>query len=131
VTKAMLCTECIDIVAPSRDWQTSRAWRWCECGAAGVRWRDGTAGLLEVTSTGGRAHVRVLGINNTFLRLAVARPPADAEGWRALHQLTCAEVESHYLFHAERRACWALIVRPGESGDVIFVDYTDAKADQP
>jgi hypothetical protein len=129
LTKAMLCINCSDLVAPHRDWQTDRAWRWCECGGAGVRWRDGTAGLLEVTSADGPAAVRVLGINNSFLVAAVAQPPPHAEGWRDLHRQACAEVTPNYLFHQDRRACWALIVRPGESSDVTFVDYAEAKAE--
>lgn len=129
MTKAMVCTECSDIVAPSRHWQTSRAWRWCECGGAGVRWRDGSAGVLEVTSAAGRQGVRVLGLANSFLNAAVAEPPADAQGWRALHAQACGNIPPYYLFHADRRSCWALVVRPGESGDVIFIDYAEAKAD--
>lgn len=125
MTKAALCVACSDIVSPLRDWQGDRSWRWCQCGHAGVRWRDGDRGLLEVTSLYGPASVRVLGLSNSFLIMAVADPPSDAEAWRDLHATCAAEVDPHYLFHASRRACWALVIRPGETGDVTFVPYAD------
>jgi len=131
VTKAAICTHCSDIFSPLRDWQTDRSWRWCQCVHSGVRWADGARGLIEVTSMHGPAHVRVLGVNNSFLGLAVNTLLADAAAWRALHERTCAEVQPHYLFHAEKRNCWALIVRPGESGDITFVDWAAARYPQP
>jgi hypothetical protein len=133
VTKAALCTHCWDIVSPRRAWQTDRSWRWCECDHSGVRWRDGAKGLVEVTSLHGPDGVRVLGINNQFLECAVSSNPyADdglrsAEQWRNLHELASERVEPHYLFHRDRRNCWALVVRPEESGDVSFVQYVIAK----
>lgn len=127
--KALLCVGCTDIVAPHRAWRTNRAWRWCECGHAAVRWRDGRAGTLEVTSADGRAGVRVLGLDNAFLNAAVADPPSDAQGWRDLHGRVCGNIPPYYLFHADNRACWALIVRPGESDDVIFVDHAEVRAE--
>ena len=126
--KALLCGGGCDIKETKREWRTDRSWRWCQCGESAVRWRDGDAGLLEVTSAGGRQHVRVLGINNAYLGLAVNHPPAIAAGWRELHHVTCAEIAPHYLFHADRRDCWALVVRPGESGDITFVEYAEATA---
>ena len=130
MTKAALCLNCADIFSPYRH-DTDR-WRWCACEGAGVRWRDGDRGLLEVTSLGGSDQVRVIGINNRFLAAAVSRNPYTADGsrsneqWRAIHEDTCAEVEPHYLFHKDKRACWALIVAVGESGDVFFIPYPEA-----
>lgn len=131
MTKAAICVHCSDILAPLRNWETDRSWRWCQCDHSGVRWADGARGLIEVTSMHGPDHVRVLGINNDFLGLAVGARLADAAAWRALHKLTCTEVGSNYLFHEANRNCWALIVRPGESGDVTFVDWVAARYPQP
>jgi hypothetical protein len=131
VTKAAICVHCADIFAPLRNWETDRSWRWCQCDHSAVRWADGARGLIEVTSMHGPDHVRVLGINNAFLGLAVGNRFADAAAWRALHKLTCAEVEPNYLFHADNRDCWALIVRPGESGDVTFIDWVKARQPRP
>jgi len=134
MTKAALCVSCADIVAPYRDWRTDHRWRWCECDHIGVRWRDGARGLIEVTALHGPDTVRVIGINNSFLGLAVTPAPQredgvrSAEQWRALHDYTCSRVEPHYLFHADQRNCWALIVKVGESGDVIWVDWADVRA---
>lgn len=128
MTKAALCVSCSDILAPYRDWQTDRRWRWCQCDGMAVRWRDGTRGLIEVTSLGGPEHVRVIGLSNMFLQEAVARQTPGGAWWRQLHE-NCAEVtEPHYLFSKENRNCWALVVRVGESGDVDFVDYETARA---
>jgi hypothetical protein len=133
MTKAVICVHCSDIVSPRRDWQADRSWRWCECDHAGVRWRDGARGLLEVTAVHGPDYVRVLGINNLFLQAAVSANPYSTDGgrtfeqWRALHDLACDRVETNYLFHRGKRNCWALVVRVGESGDVTFIDYADAK----
>ena len=126
MTKAAFCLNCADIVAPYRHEDGGR-WRWCDCDAMGVRWRDGERGLLEVTSLGGPNHLRVLGINNNFLPAAVQTgPTCTPDEWRALHQNAAELVEAHYLFHKDKRACWALIVAVGESGDVFFVPYSDA-----
>jgi hypothetical protein len=132
VTKAALCVQCSDIVAPRRAWRTDRSWRWCECGQAGVRWRDGNAGLIEVTARYGPENVRVIGLNNVFLAMAVndfndaGRGRTD-EQWRTLHTFTAEQAGPGYLFHRSHRDCWALVVRPGESGDVTFVPYLTAK----
>jgi len=138
VTKAALCITCSDIVSPYRDdgglvvGAEPGSWRWCQCTETGVRWRDGARGLVEVTSLHGPAQVRVIGINNMFLGLAVTSPPDGSsrtgEQWRALHQFACERVEPNYLFHADNRACWALVVRVGESGDVFFMPYAEARA---
>jgi hypothetical protein len=94
----------------------------------GVRWADGDKGLVEVTAVDGRGHVRVIGHNNGFLTWAVERPPPDPEAWRALHTASCGlAAGTGYLFGSDRRDCWALVVRVGESGDVTFVDYAEAR----
>jgi hypothetical protein len=131
MTKAAICSACWDIVSPRPRWQTDRSWRWCDCGEVGTRWRDGTRGLLEVTSLHGTGGVLVLGLANTFVHQAMLLRSAEltAEEWRLLHQRICEQVEPQYLFHADKRACWALLVRPGESGDVFLMDYADARMD--
>lgn len=123
MTKAVLCTDCFDIVAPYRDWQTNQSWRWCQCDHTGTRWRDGTRGELEVTSQRGPDGVRVLGLNNSFLEHAVRALPRSPEEWRLLHQAAADSVPPNYLFHADQRACWALVVAVGESGDVHWLPY--------
>lgn len=127
--KVALCVTCTDFVTPLRSWTTDRTWRWCQCHETGVRWRDGARGLLEVTSLHGRGGVRVLGLSNLFLQIAVTDPPARAEWWRELHTACADAVEPSYLFHAERRGCWACLVRVGESSDITFIDYGQAMAD--
>jgi hypothetical protein len=124
MTKAALCVTCADIVSPYRSSATDGRWRRCECGQAGVRWRNSVTGQLEVTSEGGPDNVRVIGINNMFLQGAVGGYANTPRSWRELHEHTCRTVEPHYLFHQDNRNCWALIVAVGESGDVTFVRDT-------
>jgi hypothetical protein len=88
----------------------------------GVRWRDGDRGLLEVTAAQGPDTVLVLGLNNMFLGAALRDAASTPREWRDLHTYTCEQVEPGYLFHESRRSCWALLVRVGDSGDIIYVD---------
>lgn len=123
--KAAFCCNCGDIIAPFRNWRTIRDWRWCQCGHTGLRWTNGDRGLLEVTSFDGRTGLRVIGLNNSFLAGAAVNPPQDGDQWRDLHAESVAAVSEHYLFHQSRRACWAVLIRPGETGDVTFTEYEE------
>lgn len=127
--KAAFCVTCCDIIAAWRDWRTNRAWRWCQCEQAGLRWVDGDRGRLEVTSRTGRGGVRVIGLNNQFLLGGIRQPPADSAGWREMHTDTARRVGRGFLFHMLNRNCWAVIVRPGESADVTYVEFAQAKDD--
>lgn len=117
--KALYCGRCSAIVSGPVD----GSWRWCDCGNAAIRWTNPVRGLAEVWADV-RALVRVIGLNNRMLHLALT--PAgnlnDNEVWRELHQQTTRDVEPHYLFHADKRACWAVIIRPNETADVRFAD---------
>lgn len=128
MTKAALCTVCADIVSPHRAWQTDRTWRHCECGQMGVRWRDGDRGLLDVTAVHGPDTILVLGLNNMFLGAALQDAASTPRDWRDLHTATCEQVEPNYLFHVDRRNCWALLTRVGDSGDIIYVDQAEVDA---
>lgn len=127
--KAAVCIDCSDILTPYHDWETNRKWRWCACGHMSTRWQDGRLGIIEVTAMHGLDHVRVLGLNNLFLfegaRLLVRHPDA---WWRKLHEQSCdnEHIEPHYLFNEARRNCWAVLIRVGETGDVVFVPYKEA-----
>jgi hypothetical protein len=124
--KAAFCVNCTDIIAPYRAWRKNPGWRWCVCEHVGVRWRDGEKGLLEVASQDGPEGLRVLGFSNTFLSLGTQHS-GTFEEWRQLHEWSCQELDPHYLFHASKRACWALIIRPGETSDVFLIDYDAAR----
>lgn len=129
MTKAAICVHCMDIVSPHGDWRTDRSWRWCECDHMAVRWRDGTQGLLEVTAVHGPDFVRVLGINNSFLIGAIESGKTfTPEEWRLFHADSTQLVAPHYLFHKDKRDCWALLVAVGESGDVTFVPHAEVLA---
>lgn len=132
MTKAAICTHCMDIVSPYRNWETNRTWRWCSCDHTAVRWRDGHAGLLEVTSLHGASAVRVLGLANGFFEPAVRGISEFGHNdamheWRALHDAVTEQVAPTYLFHDSKRKCWAVVVRPGETSDVKFVQFADVR----
>lgn len=132
MTKAAICTHCWDIVSPFRDWQTNRAWRWCLCQHAACRWRDGDRGLLEVSALHGKDYVRVLGLNNSVLIASFQQLlPMNDAWWRQTHQASTELVAPSYLFHKDRRDCWALLIRVGESGDVFWIDHNKVFAETP
>jgi hypothetical protein len=128
VTKVVLCVRCADIVAPYPE--PEQGWRWCQGRHAAGRWRDPHRGLLDVTALR-PTEVRVIGLNNAFLVDAVqgtawGDPDGINEEWRLLHDKHAEEVPPHYLFHENRRACWAVVIRPNETGDVRFVEFEEA-----
>jgi hypothetical protein len=133
VTKALICLACVDIVTPYTS--TDRGWRRCRCGQSAVRWRNPDQGLIDVTATAGPRLVRVLGLNNLFLQDAVtattglgARPPGY---WRGLHQQQTTTVPRNYLFHADQRNCWAVVIAVGDTNDVSFVEPGEATKPAP
>ncbi len=145
VTKIVFCVACADFVAPysvvgidpnhvgpgQPDYRRNRRvverrWRWCQCERVGTRWRDAEAGQLEVSALDGPSGLRIIGLNNVFLQMAVEQPPAGHRQWRGLHELAAGSVGPQYLFHQERRACWAVVIAAGETGDVHFVPYAEA-----
>lgn len=114
--KAMLCLECSDILAPYLE---NGRWRYCACGSSAMRWTDGRAGKAEVSNFNGNGPL-IIGLDNAFLSAGVRGRHLSAAAWRGLHAGTTESVEKHYLFHRERRDCWALIVHPGDTGDVTW-----------
>ncbi|HET6915758.1 MAG TPA: hypothetical protein VFH56_06665 [Acidimicrobiales bacterium] len=130
MTKAVICKACSDIVSPNPKWLEDRSWRWCACLHVATRWRDGSTGQIEVVSLHGPNDLRVIGLNNAVIEYAFAKPPTMSDQWRELHRLQGEMVEPYYLFHKDKRDCWALLVRPGESSDVHVVDYAEAWAER-
>lgn len=128
--KALFCLSCGDIIAPHRpQLLPDPRWRWCDCGASGVRWEDAERGLLQVTAVNGPEKLRVLGLANTFLETAAGRDdqaPGSTdtmEEWRLLHATVVENVPANYLFHESKRECWAVVIAVGETSDVEFVPY--------
>ena len=113
--KALFHTNCGSIRSP----KTDKSWTFCDCGQAAMRWTDPARGLAEVWSAD-PGSARVIGMNNAML---TADPPngsrkEQGQAWRRMHELSIRTVDTHYLFHADDRACWAVIIRPGDTGDV-------------
>jgi hypothetical protein len=68
-------------------------------------------------------YVRLLGLHNGVLAhpqiIGTFLPDAT---WRHIHEVTCRHNSDGYLFHAERRNCWAVVTWPGESSDVTLCE---------
>lgn len=99
------------------------SWTFCDCGQAAMRWTDPGAGKAEVWSADPDS-ARIIGLNNAVLTFDAAFNTLHGlsdEGWRNLHTSSCQAVSNHYLFSDTRRDCWAVLFRPGDTGDVTRV----------
>lgn len=118
--KALFCADCSVIISGPTD----GSWRWCDCGNAAIRWTDPVRGKAEVWAEN-RRDVRIIGLHNGMLQLpfeTVGSMINDWDGWRELHQHLADAVDPGYLFHADKRACWAVVIRPGDSNDTRYAD---------
>lgn len=118
--KVLYCMDCFSIHSPD---PSPNKVRFCDCGQASVRWINPTGGQLEVRAQR-LDKVRVIGLNNQML---LAAHHADGDPivtgdwkWKELHELTSKNAQG-YLFHEERRNCWAVIIGQHESGDITWL----------
>lgn len=125
--KALYCMRCGTIASPHPD----GAWRVCDCRCTAIRWTDAAVGHSEVwTCIDPAQYVRVIGLNNLVLTMSgdavkrLAKGDTD-EGWRQIHETSTELVGDNYLFHRNRRNCWAVIFTPGETGDVKLLHTPD------
>jgi hypothetical protein len=113
--KALVCLSCSTIRSPKVD----GSWTHCDCGQSGIRWVDPQKGVAEMWAVDA-FYVRLLGLNNQVLTMPIVpKVGLPDEQWRRLHKLSCEQSEG-YLFHTDRRDCWAVVTWPGESSDVTF-----------
>lgn len=114
--KALYCSECGDIRAPD----PSGEWTYCRCGQAAMRWVDPVKGIAKVKADY-RDSVRVIGIDNAFLRFSILTPNPTNEDWRNFHEAETARCVG-YLFHTSKRNCGMAVIRVGESNDISWED---------
>jgi hypothetical protein len=119
--KALVCTLCLDI----RALDPSGAWTVCRCGNLEARWLDPDKGTVRVRAKD-QSRVRMLGLNNQYL-IGAAKGPTHAEmvaaggqweWWRKLHDE--ATNAPGYVFDKSKRACWATLVKIGETNDIAW-----------
>jgi hypothetical protein len=119
--KALFCTICIDI----RALDPSGAWTVCRCGNLEARWLDPDKGTVRAKAKD-HGCVRFIGFNNTYL-IGAAKGPTHLqmveaggqwEWWRKLHGE--ATTSPGYIFDKDKRACWATIVKVGETNDIAW-----------
>lgn len=130
--KCLICTACSDIRAlhPDGEWTT------CRCGACSARWVDPDRGTVVVRAAA-RELPRILGLNNAFLipatrglSLLEIEQNEGADGaWRVRHAI--AINAPGYVFDKSHRACWACIVKVGETGDICWEDSEQKEEPSP
>jgi hypothetical protein len=99
----------------------------CRCGNTEARWLDPQAGTVRVRAKD-RSLARILGINNRFLLKAIEGSIGDDwTAWRKLHEE--ATDAKGYIFDKTFRACWACILRVGETGDIKWEEATPPPKD--
>lgn len=112
--KLVMCLECGDIFSPGK-----RKPKTCECGYSLAKWRDPSAGTLEVASRMGESTdaLCIIGMHNGYFRLSSSC--ATHAQWReATKELL--DNSTGYLFHTELRNSPMVIIKVGESNDVFW-----------
>ncbi len=119
--KALVCTACVDI----RALDPSGGWTACRCGNVEAKWADPEKGTVKVKAKN-QGSARILGLNNTYLIGGCNGPThremvaagGQWEWWRQLHDK--ATTAPGYVFDKDKRACWATIVKVGETNDITW-----------
>ena len=128
--KILVCQKCSDMRALNPLPKTAVV---CACGSSAAWWDDPFKGTARFAGRGpsGTAewaapHVWFLGLNNRYLVAAMTEPGRilDDEGYRDLHEW--ATDAPGYQFDASKKACWAILVRPGMSSDTLVVPRAPA-----
>lgn len=114
--KVLYCARCGTIKGPGMP----GAPEMCKCGYCRATWEDPKAGKLLVEYIGTPEHVRVIGMSNTILQLAIGPRLTDAE-WKEAFAKHAKECPNYYLFCEDKRNSWACPIGPGETGDVRWV----------
>lgn len=109
--KALLCAACGDVKGFEEDWVS------CRCGLVEAHWTDPRLGLGEMQ--GSYPHAFLLGLNNAYLLPALQGRTAIFEEARKLHE-EALDAEG-YIFDKSKAACWAVVVKPGQTRDVKWI----------
>lgn len=130
--KALICGVCVDI----RALEPEGKWTICRCGNMQARWVDPNKGTVRVVAQD-RSRAFILGMNNHFLLTAVrglsqeymVAAGGQGEAWRKLHEE--ATEAPGYIFDKAKRACWACIVKVGETGDISWEPEPEGAEKEP
>jgi hypothetical protein len=126
--KALVCLMCNDI----RSLDPKGEWTVCRCGQLEARWLNPNAGTVRVKADH-PSFARMLGLNNRYLIGACRGPDhhemvaagGQWEWWRELHDK--ATEAPGYIFDKTKRACWATVVRVGETNDITWEPEEEPK----
>lgn len=116
--KVLLCTLCLDI----RALDPEGAWTCCRCGNSEARWLDTKVGTVRCRAKD-QGKLRIIGMNNKFLIMGCRGPayedhklPDRWSWWRKLHD--ASTVIEGLIFDHDKRACWATILKVGDTPDI-------------
>lgn len=113
--KILFCAKCFTMRSFGEN-----NWIFCDCRRIAARWIDANKGTVDVLATD-KTKAFVIGMNNNFLRGAIDinnRPGLNDLKWQELHNKSTDA--QNFLFDKAKRACWACIIKVGESSDVFW-----------
>lgn len=111
--KLVVCFECSDYFSPGIDEPKA-----CKCGYTCAVWDDPAAGKLRVSSRLESGHLRIVGLMNGLLLASAAPKAMSDEQWRTTVEGMLDA--PGYLFDRSRRNCPVVMLRVGESNDVVY-----------
>lgn len=119
--KALVCLFCMDI----RALEPTGLRITCRCGNVTARWLDPEKGTVKVRAKE-QELARILSLNNRYLISGGKGPTHEEtveaggpwEWWRQLHDK--ATSAPGYIFDKSKRACWATLIKVGETNDVTW-----------
>lgn len=118
--KGILCLDCVDFRALN---PVEGVTVTCNCGNVTGTWTNAERGWAKVKAKYSKATARIIGIHNGFLALAL-QSQSNSE-WRLETQQLLDSADG-YLFHTKMRNSPFVIIRIGESNDVVWwEDYDD------
>lgn len=116
--KILFCGKCFAMRSfpERRIGEGQNEWVYCDCKQMAARWLDENAGTVQVLSQQPE-NALIIGMSNSFLSYAINQPSTDVS-WRNRHDF-CTKAPG-YVFDASSRACWAAILRVGETADITW-----------
>ncbi len=109
--KLVYCLECGDIFSPGTE-----SPKRCECGYSVAQWDNPKTGALRVSSRADRCHLKVLGLNNDWLNVALSLGNNDALH-RQWNELTSDRADG-YLF--KTRNCPIIMIGADHGGQIAY-----------
>lgn len=121
--KILFCGKCYGMHSfglNSTDPEGEHPWTYCDCKQMAARWSQPNLGTVQVIALVPE-RTFIIGMNNRFLvaaALSAMAHSATDENWRKLH--ADATKSPGFVFDDNNRACWAAVLRVGETSDITW-----------